>query len=105
MRNGFFGQRIKGERFEHRARRKSEGPGVNPIPQSKGGSCTTQSPHSGKHDADTVEETGREARPLPEVRCDRGRIPSGYAIMSGSFLTGKLRPVGGMLQIHPAQSV
>ena len=64
----------------------------------------TQSPHSGKHDADIVEGTGLAARPLLEVRYDRGRIPSGCAIMSGSFLTGKPRPVGGMLHIHPAQA-
>jgi hypothetical protein len=65
----------------------------------------TQSPHSGKHDADIVEGTGLAARPLLEVRYDRGRIPSGCAIIFGSFLTGKPRPVGGMLHIHPAQAV
>jgi len=64
----------------------------------------TQSPHSGKHDADIVEGTGLAARPLLEVRYDRERIPSGCAIMSGSFLTGKPRHVGGMLHIHPTQA-
>ena len=37
---------------------------------------------------------------LPAIH-DRGRSPSGRAIMNGSFLTGKPRPVGGELHISP----